>query len=431
MPDFDGTENFLDLYMAAVGESEVPSQFHFWTALSLMAACLENRVWMERLVFKPIYPNQYTFLIGDSASGKGTAIGYGMKVLQEIERQGWGMLDEYRGALTRAGLQDEMTERWDRAQRQYEAALEAGEIVQEPQGCALYFMCPELGAAIGTGAIAKDAIKLLTEWWEGDTGTYRERTRGKGKHQFKNPCLNCLAGSTKEWCREVVDENDLRSGFWARVSCVMGERDFSKRIARPNMAQWSAAMPLLAWRLSMLQRRHKDDDAELYGRMFLSPAADALDITWYNERQAPTNDLLRAHWARQDNQVWRIAMLLKLADYHDLLLHPGDESWRIIQEHHLIQAQALSDQLVQGTGAFMGQALTYQHSRGTAHVEDVLRKKHVIQQTPELLRAVSRFGVKAKELERILQGLEDEQKIERVTQGNGKYSVRWIGEEGA
>ena len=78
----------------------------------------------------------------------------------------------------------------------------------------------------------------------------------------------------------------------------------------------------------------------------------------------------------------------------------------------------------------MRQALTYQHSRGTAHVEDILRKRLVIQQTPELLRAVSRFGVKAKELERIIQGLEDEQKIERVTQGNGKYIVRWIGGEG-
>ena len=189
-------------------------------------------------------------------------------------------------------------------------------------------------------------------------------------------------------------------------------------------------MPLLAWRLSMLQRRHKEDDTELYGRMFLSPAADALDIAWYNERVAPTNDLLRAHWARQDNQVWRIAMLLKLADYHDLLLHPRDESWRIIQEHHLTKAQALSDQLLAGTGEFMGQALTYQHSRGTAHVEDILRKRLVVQQTPELLRAVSRFGVKAKELEYVLQGLEDEQKVERTTQGNGKYVVKWIGGEG-
>ena len=427
MPDFDGSENFLELYMTAVGESEVPPQFHYWTALSLIAACLENRVWMERFAFKPVYPNQYTFLIGDSASGKGTAISVGSRILQEVERQGFGALNELRGALTKAGLQDEMTERWDRQWKVYEEDMLKDSSVKAPTGCSLYFTCPELSSSIGTGIVAKDIIKLLTEWWEGDIGSYKERTRTSGKHAFRNPCLNCLAGSTKEWCREVIDENDLRSGFWARVSCVMGERDFSKRIYMPEMEGWQAAAPLLGWRLSMLKSKVAKDDVDFMGRMFLSDEAREVDKAWYEQRPEPENDLLKAHWARQPDQVWRIAMLLRMADFYDLLAHPYDESWKIIYPHHIEQAQVLSDKLTQDAGIFMSQSLTYQHSRGAAHVEEILRKKYVIQQTPELLKMVSRFGVKAKDLEIILQGLEDEQKIERVTQGSGKYSIHWKG----
>lgn len=427
MPPVEGTENFLDLYMQAVGESEVPQQFHYWTALSLIAACLENRVWMERFAYKPIFPNQYTFLIGDSAAGKGTAMSIGSRVLKEVERQGLGGLNEYHGALTRAGLQDEMTDRWKEVWGKYEKELEDGMIATEPTGCSLYFIGPELGSAIGTGAVAKDTIKLLTEWWEGDVGTYRERTRAHGSHTLRNPCLNCVAGSTREWCREVVDESDLRSGFWARVSCVMGDRDFSKRIARPQMHQWQALLPTLGWRLSLLQTKTIKGDIDMRGRMFLSPEADALDIQWYEQRPEPTNDLLKAHWARQADQVWRIAMLLKMADFHDLLADPNNEDWRVIQPQHILHAQELSDKLTHDAGEFMGQALSYQYARGNSHVEEVLKRKKQIKQTPDLLRLVSRFGIKSKELELIVQGLEDEQKLTRVSLDIGKWFITWTG----
>ena len=39
-----GERHFLNLYMHMIGRSEVPRRFHFWSAMSLLAACVADRV---------------------------------------------------------------------------------------------------------------------------------------------------------------------------------------------------------------------------------------------------------------------------------------------------------------------------------------------------------------------------------------------------
>lgn len=415
--------NFLDLYLKAVGTTEVPEQFHLWTALSLVAACLEGRVWVERMAYRRIYPNQYTFLIGDPACGKGTAIGLGKRVLDDMDRQGYG-IGYYRGAVTRAALQDELTQRWTESREWFEQECRKGEEVEEPQGVSLFFMAPELSSGMSVGSQAKDLIKLLTDLWEGDIGKYRERTRAHGVHEFENPCLNCLVGSAPEWCREVVDAKDLASGFWARVACVTGERDYSKRIARPDTSSWLSHMPVLAWRLALLMKKMDKRDLEFRGPMVLSPEADHMDIEWYEERAEPQEKLFAAHWNRQPDQVLRIATLLKFCDFWDLTIMPG-EGWRVIEPEHWARAVTLSDQLLTNAGTFLGESLSFTHNWQVARVESVLKQRKAIRQRPELLKIVSRYGIKAKELEKALQALEDEEKVERWSQGQGNYAIKW------
>lgn len=414
--------NFLDLYMQAVGRTEVPDQFHLWTALSLIAACLEDRVWMERMAYKRLFPNQYIFLIGDPASGKGTAIGLGKRILDDMERRQYG-INYHRGALTRAGLQDELESRWEEAQKRYHDAQEEGRFAREPTGVGLFFLAPELGSNASIGAQAKDLIKFLTDLWEGDTGTYRERTRLHGKHEFQNPFLNCLVGSAPAWCREVVDTNDLQSGFWARVACVRGERDYDQRIYDPDTRLWARLLPVLSWRLSLLTRRVHEKDVECYGAMVYDRAARALDKAWYEGRRKPEDGLFAAHWSRLPDQVAKIAMLLRLCDFWDFA-RPR-EDWRVIEERHWAQARALSEQLLLNAGTFLGQSLSHAHNWQMAKVEETIRGRQMIRQKPELLRIVSRYGIKAKELEKALQALEDEERVSRWPQGGGNYMVEW------
>jgi len=70
--DLDG-KSFTDLYMYQAGLGNTPKQWHFWSAISLLAACLGNNIWVN-LDGTPLYPNLYTFLVGGSGVGKGVSI---------------------------------------------------------------------------------------------------------------------------------------------------------------------------------------------------------------------------------------------------------------------------------------------------------------------------------------------------------------------
>ena len=43
----DYTNNFIRLYEYATGRSEVPWEFHFWSAISLIAALVADRVYVS------------------------------------------------------------------------------------------------------------------------------------------------------------------------------------------------------------------------------------------------------------------------------------------------------------------------------------------------------------------------------------------------
>ena len=418
--------NFLDLYLRGVGATEVPEQFHTWTALSLIAACLEHRVWFERMSYQKIYPNLYVFLIGGSASGKGTAIGLGKRVLDDMARSGYD-INYHRGSSTRAAMQDALAERWKDSWKQFEERLKAGDLyAEEPKGVSLFTMAPELSSNISVGPMAKDMIKFLTDLWEGDVGKYQERTRGMGKHEFENPCLNLLAGSAPEWCREVVDAKDLSSGFWARVVCVTGEIDYNIRIARPDTRLWAETLPWLSWRLSLLMKKIDKDDIPFEGQMVLSPEAEQLDIEWYNTRPEPEDALYQAHWRRQPDQVLRIAMLLRFCDYWEQETMPGD-GWKVIHARHWRAARALSEQLMRNATTFLGNSLGHTYNQKTMIVEELIRKHGSLVQKPQLIRMVSKHGIKAKDLEMAIQGLEDEEKVVRELTRDGQYRVRWRG----
>lgn len=421
-----GEEHFTDLFLHAAGISEVPRSFIFWTAMSMLAACVENRIWMARFAYKRIYPNLYTFLIGGSASGKGHAIDIG-KMVAEIMRRAQYSLPIYEGKITRAALYDEMAERWEILCRTWSHNGFRG----EPPSCPMFLICPELSNNISTGDLSRDFIKTITDWWECKSGQEVERTRGNGKHTFNTPVLNILAGTTPDWCREVISLNDLASGFWARVMCVYGERDPRVRIYRPDTSSWETTSPFLAWRLTLLMGASSPHDFELTGEMRLSAEAEHLDEEWYMTRPEVENSLVEAHWKRQHDQIWKIAMLLRLGDFFDLEAPGSRESWRVIGPEHIERAQVLSNELMRNAEDFATRSIAKNIHGPHMRVEDIVRISRRIIQKPDLLNKVSTYGVKSKELERILQDLEDEGKIERILLSASRWEVVWRYQNGS
>src|SRR5574340_536001 len=75
--------DFLTAYLEYTQHTEPPTNYHIWTALSTIAGALQRRVYLK-WGFKYLYGNMYVVLIGPSGARKGTAMGIGKDLLQEL-----------------------------------------------------------------------------------------------------------------------------------------------------------------------------------------------------------------------------------------------------------------------------------------------------------------------------------------------------------
>src|SRR3990167_288066 len=103
------THNIVRLYMHHVGKSEVPDVYHLWSCLSLIAACVADRVWFRKFADTRIFPNLYVMLIGAPGGGKGTAINTVTKFV--VEKPVAAKVQPYVGNITKQALIDELSTR--------------------------------------------------------------------------------------------------------------------------------------------------------------------------------------------------------------------------------------------------------------------------------------------------------------------------------
>lgn len=97
------TCNFFELYRHICGESEVPAIYHFWSAVSLIAATVEDRVWYQKFKHEALFPNLYVMLVGPSGLGKGMAISHLVRLAD------CGItINKFRGRVTAAHLIDHL-----------------------------------------------------------------------------------------------------------------------------------------------------------------------------------------------------------------------------------------------------------------------------------------------------------------------------------
>jgi len=76
--------NWIEAFMEYTENSESPKMFRKWTAISCIAAALMRKVRVDWGTTLTWYPNLYIVLVGPSATGKGTAMAPGLKILKEI-----------------------------------------------------------------------------------------------------------------------------------------------------------------------------------------------------------------------------------------------------------------------------------------------------------------------------------------------------------
>jgi len=92
----DDDKDFISLYHYSAGKSEIPVVYHFWCALSVIAACVQDRVWFNKFRSTYLNPNLYIILEGGSGDGKGIAINHAGHILGGLKNE----LNWFDGSIT-------------------------------------------------------------------------------------------------------------------------------------------------------------------------------------------------------------------------------------------------------------------------------------------------------------------------------------------
>jgi len=83
IPDRRLLSDWLNGYLELTNELEAPARLHLWTGLTVMAAALRRRVFME-MTYETVYPNLYVIIVAESAKvRKSAAMDFGRALLMD------------------------------------------------------------------------------------------------------------------------------------------------------------------------------------------------------------------------------------------------------------------------------------------------------------------------------------------------------------
>lgn len=397
-------ENLINMYMKETSGTEVPKQWHMWTCISVMAACVQNNVWIQKFAHKAVYPHLYTFLIGPSRSGKGNAIGFGLQIVRKV----FEPYEYHNGRTTDVYLIKKLGRTAEGAEKdlsiEYDGTTSESNKLVCPK---LFLINDELKNDIER-ARTEDFIALMTKLYGGE-GDYGFGTSNREVH-FKGACMNWLAGSTNDWLIEALTARNIASGATARMQFVYGRRNYKKRITRPRFIQIpteedqkasDTRMKMLVMRFKMLRK--------VRGEMLMTDQAFEFEDQWYQgklkgkyARPEPINDTLAPFWLEEQDSMLRLSMLLSLADGGKL----------VIEKKHVTSAL---DLIIAGRGninSIIELATKTPDMAALEEVSNILKRYSKIGHST-LLRKVTKKNYNAKDLKEALGHLSQERRVRK------------------
>lgn len=300
--------NLLDIYMYAIGKSEIPEIWHKWCLISLVAASVGKRVAFPKFEHAPIWPNLYIFLVGPSGLGKGAALAH----MLQLE-------DKRHNVLNGAATHKALISRFSTSSPQDHPGYETCFLLHE-----------ELGNSVPQGPMGKAFVKFMTDGYLRAGEEYTDATRKDGEVSFSKPCINWLAGSTPEWLGESISVEDMLSGFFGRVIGVPAWYDFDNRIYMPSRHDVPNREELINY---LCVRVHYLTTLPENSLFTMTRAAQDIDETWYMQRPVPADPRMIPFWRRESDLVLKLAMIMSLCDDMSLEIDVP----HIVKAHELVR----------------------------------------------------------------------------------------------
>ena len=315
--DISIPEGFITNYLKYTSKQESPTQFHFWSAVSMLSASIGRSITLRR-GFYDLYPNFIIILVAGSAlSRKSSAINVGIRLLRTAiqhtkeEGLGSGLTSVLGSKMTPEALCRAISLRGvDSLDMDYE------ELPAEAKGRPVLLFNSELGVFLSKQAQMNGMVDLLTDLYDcPDVWEYITKTQGTDIAH--NIYLSLLSATTPDWLASNVSSAVFNQGFTGRTIFVFADKP-QHRNAHPTLSKEERLLE--ASLINFLQSKFN-----LEGEMTLSPGAHQLFEDWYMTREDSVDSTMETGFlGREHDHVLKLAMVLSLSRSNALTIELYD-----------------------------------------------------------------------------------------------------------
>lgn len=306
-------KNWLQAYCKFTEHSEAPLEFHFWTGVSTIAACLRSRVWKDELHFRWT-PNFYIILVAPAGIvTKSTTLNIGYKLLRQIaEKQ-----KLFFGP-------DSMT--WQGLAKQFDAASayhvykdpktgEDKKVLMSPLTCSV--------SELGTFFRPDDSglISFLTDVWDGKEHAFNHVTSVSGNIRIESGWLNIIGATTPAWLQTNFPPGLISEGLGSRIVFIFGETK-RKLTAYPSRTGRAVDYHEVETKLA----EDLEDICSMIGPFDMTDEAYKWGEAWYATHNTTARTPAMAsgryggYLARKQTHMHKLAMVLAAARGNSLLI---------------------------------------------------------------------------------------------------------------
>lgn len=200
--------DWIDSFMELTDNSEPPTLFRKWAAISAVAAALQRKVRLELGLSLTFYPNLYIVLVGPSATGKGTAMKFASDIIEQVPTIRLSAQATSLQALIRRMKETNLTD----------VNVETGE---QTYHSSLTIFSTEFTVFLGYHN--QELIASLCEWYDcHNRWTYE--TIARKKEEIVGVWVNLFAGTTPDAIQASLPIESIGGGLTSRIIFVVEEK---------------------------------------------------------------------------------------------------------------------------------------------------------------------------------------------------------------
>jgi len=200
--------DWLDGFMELTNNSEPPTLFRKWAAISSIASALQRKVRVELGLSLTFYPNLYVVLVGPSATGKGTVMKFASDIIEQIPTIRLSAQATSLQALIRRMKDTNLTD----------INVTTGE---QTYHSSLTIFSTEFTVFLGYHN--QELIAALCEWYDCHN-RWAYETIARKKEEVIGVWVNLFAGTTPDAIQASLPIESIGGGLTSRIIFVVEEK---------------------------------------------------------------------------------------------------------------------------------------------------------------------------------------------------------------